>query len=247
MSSNVETKVTIMRHIAVLAVAACVLAAGAARAGVVSVSYTAVVTTQSGDIQDLFGMASIIGDTISGTYSYDTAAFGASRDCGAGCAAWDSTGGAVPNGTISMSQTIAGVTLTVNGMYYNGLLLGNAATPGDWQYNGDGWIQTFQILSEQTTPYATVDAIEINLGRLDDAATLVDPGLMPGGQVNLGAASVQSNGTDWATAAGAASWGFAVDQTDVPEPGSLMVLATGLVGLAACGRARFRNRTRHPT
>ncbi len=219
-----------MRSIAWVLAVVGLLAATPGRAEVITGGYTAVVTQQGGDVQAIFGVASILGDAITGSYSYDTSAFGTSGDCGAGCAQWDSTTGTLPNGSITMSQTLAGLTFTVNGLYYNGLLLGNSNVPGNWAYgaNSSGWTQTLQMWSEQNTSFATVDAITINIGRTDQALTLVDPGLTPGGAINLAAAANQSNGSNWATAAGAASWNFTIDTTPVPEPGSLALLATSL-------------------
>ena len=211
----------------------------AASASEVSWTFSGVITGESGDVGNLVNVAgSVVGLSITGSVSYDTGVFGTPNTFGTSVvAAWDSTGGTLPNGTLTITETINGVTFGFSGAYYNGLLLAYGSPgSGDWPYSD--WTQAYEVLSETSTPWG-VDAAEINLGRPDETVALVDPSLSASAPPNLAAIQDQVAGTDWFTAAGPASWGFDITEAqEVPEPGALGLLGVGVAGLGAARRGR---------
>jgi hypothetical protein len=238
-----------LRNIKWIALPVLLIAASPGYASLVSVAFTGQVTAGSGDIADVFGVSSIQGDAITGSFTYDTGVFGPAQTlgCGPGCAFWDTTSGSLPQGTIQVSETINGVTVTTSGLYYSGLTLGNGNPPGSWPYgaNSSGWVQTFQLWSEQVAPNdAGIDATEINLGTFDPSSDLVNSSLNPGGPFDLAAATVQVDGTGWYSPSGELSqWDFDITsaQVSVPEPASTGLLVAGLIGLGVARPRRVRN------
>ena len=160
----------------VAAVLAVIMGAAPVGATVVNGSFAGTVTSASGDFNGLFGTSgSPVGEAITGTFSYDTANFGApSTQSAANSALWTSFDGSMAPGTMSISETINGVTLSWNGTYYNGMLLAYSTTGGNWAYNY--LHQAFEIIAEQVTPYGT-NAAQMNLGTLDNSVSIVNPAL----------------------------------------------------------------------
>ena len=217
---------------------AFVLAAAPVSAAVVNGSFGGTVTDASGDFNGLFGTSGpAAGTAITGTFSYDTANLNApSPTCTVNCAAWGSTDGSMANGALTIAETINGITLTWNGTYYNGLLLGYSSSGGSWPYNY--LHQAFEIVSEQSTPFGNgTNATQLNIGTLDNSASIVNPALNPAGPFNLQALQFSNAGSSWNTPTSLVQWSFQVNTIDAPEPATLGLFA---VGLAALGVARRR-------
>ena len=207
----------------------------------VSWSFAGTIIDQSGDVAGLVGLSgSVIGAPISGSFGYDTGVFGSpsavSNSVGH---VWDSTDGSLPNGVLRISETINGVTFGFDGLYYNGMVLAYGSSGGGaWPYSD--WTQAIEVVSEHRTPYG-IDAAEINVGRLDEAVALVDPALDPAGPFDLGALQIDVNTTNWFTAAGLASWSFAIDRVEpIAAPGGSALLGVGVAGLATMRRRGWR-------
>ncbi len=208
-----------------------------AHATVVTGNFAGTVTSASGDFNGLFGtVGAAEGTAITGTFRYDTAVFGApSASCTGGCAYWGSTDASIPSGTLTMTQTINGVTLSWDGLYYSGVLLGYSTSGGNWPYNY--LHQAFELLSEQSTPLGNgTNTAQINLGTLDNTVSIVNPALDPAGPFNLQAAQFGLNASSWNTPTSLVQWGFQIGTVDAPEPSSMALLAIGLLGLHAAYR-----------
>lgn len=219
--------------------AASILASAPVNATVVTGSFAGTVTGGSGDFNGLFGTTgSIAGTAITGTFRYDTANFFTpSPTCTVECAAWDSTDGSMAPGTITMTETINGVTLSWNGVYYNDLLLAYSTTGGSWQY---GYLhQAFEIVAEQSTAFGTTtNAAQLNLGTFDNSVSIVNSALDPNGPFNLQAFQFVNAGSNWNTPTSNVQWSFSVDTVSAPEPATLVLFAVGIAGVAVARRRR---------
>jgi hypothetical protein len=221
------------------AVVALVFGTAPVGATVVNGSFGGTVIDASGDFNGLFGTSgSAIGTAITGTFSYDTVNFNApSPYCSVNCAAWGSTDGSMAPSALTITETINGITLTWNGAYYNGLVLGYSTSGGSWPYNY--LHQAFEMISEQSTPYGIgTNAAQLNIGTLDNTASIVNPALDPAGPFNLQALQFSNAGSNWNTQASNVQWSFQVDTIDAPEPTTLGLFAVGLAALCAARRRR---------
>lgn len=206
---------------------AIVIAAPGARATLVTESFQGVVAAASGDVNTVFGTTNgIIGRAVGITVSYDMAQFGVP---GPGSNTighfWDSTDGSLPNGAVRMTQTINGVTLTYDGVYYDTVLVAygcpGTTSCGPWDYSN--WNQIYGAAAETQTPYG-INAAQINLGAYDSALMMTNPALDPAGPFDFAETQVQSDGANWFTPTGDAQWTF---QIDLPEPAGLAPVLLG--------------------
>jgi PEP-CTERM motif len=222
----------------VAATLAVVLCSAPVGATVVNGSFSGTVTVAIGDFNGLFGTSgSAAGTVITGTFSYDTDNFYTpSPVCTVNCALWDSTSGSMANGALTITETINGITLTWDGVYYNGALVAYSSTGGSWPY---GYLhQAFEVLSEDATPYGDgANTAALTIGTLDNTASIENPGLDPAGPFNLQALQFGLGGSYWNTPTSLVSWNFNIDTIDTPEPATLGLFA---VSLAALGVARRR-------
>ncbi|MEI7713169.1 MAG: hypothetical protein WCI94_17160, partial [Rhodospirillales bacterium] len=208
---------------------------------VVTGTYAGTVTGATGDFNGLFGTTgAAAGNAITGTFRYDTAFFNApSATCTGGCAAWGSTDGSMAGGVLIMTQTINGVTLSWNGVYYNGVTLGYSTSGGPWPYNY--LHQAFELVSEETTPLGNgTNTVQINLGTLDNTVSIVNPSLDPAGPFNLQAAQFGVNASSWNTSTSLVQWDFQIGTIDAPEPDSVALLAMGAILLHTARRRAGR-------
>ncbi len=221
------------------AVVALVFGTAPVGATVVNGSFGGTVTYASGDFNGLFGTSgSAIGTAITGTFRYDTANLNApSPTCPVDCAAWGSTDGSMAPGALTITETINGITLSWNGAYYNGLLLAYSSSGGGWPYNY--LHQAFEIVSEQSTSFGNgTNATQLNIGTLDNTASIVNPALDPAGPFNLQALQFSNAGSSWNTPTSTVQWNFQVDTIDAPEPATFGSFAVGLAALGALRRRR---------
>ncbi len=210
------------------------LVASTAQASVVSGSFVGRVVNANADAATLFHLSgSADGATLTGSFSYDTANFSApSLTCQINCRAWGSTDGSMLNGTVTIAETVNGVTLIWSGVYYSGLLLANSPAGGSWPYAY--WTQAFELLSENNTA-SGANAAQVNFGMLTNSATMVSAALDPTGPFDFSVKQIESNGSNWGTA----QWGFVTIGVPEPEPLTPMALAlAGLFGLRSISRKR---------
>jgi hypothetical protein len=214
-----------------------------AQATVVSVGFAGTVIGGSGDFNGLFGTSGpIAGNAITGTFSYDNANFNApSAACTVGCAFWNSADGSMQNGTVTITETINGVTLAWRGVYYSDLALANSTTAGAWEYGAGsgGAVQLFDMESCNIPPPNVLPGYvctKLVYGMYDHSATIVNSALDPAGMFDLQAAQFQSLGSSWSTPNAYVQWTFQTNSVDVPEPASLAVFVVGLMGLAGLRR-----------
>lgn len=222
--------------IAVAALTAC--ATGPAFAAEVNIHLSGTINAVSGDASTLFGLSgSAAGAPIDVTISYDPDTFGTPYLSASNYVLWTTYDGSLPRGGLQITETVNGHSFTYDTNYYGGFLLSNAPG-GPFQYSN--WTQSWQAVSESNSPYGSgVNATELLLGTLDNSTSILGS-LNPSGSFNFAGVGIQSNGSNWNTAAGNVSWGF--DIAAVPEPVSASLLGAGLLGLIAARRARAADR-----
>jgi|GEM_PF-4447049 hypothetical protein len=228
---------SLSRNAAALALAAALLVPAAAQAVPVLISYSGTIRQANADTATLFGLApgSVIGTPVSGRITYDTSAFRTppSPTSGPGYDGWNSTDGSLAQGAIVVTQTINGITLTYDGIYYNDLLA--ATSTGLYAYGFYG--QKLGIVSESNSP-SGVNVAQFNFVSDDPASGLMNPARNPAGPFNLYAA-LQSDfffQAGWNTPDLNASWVLTIPDASIPEPASGLLLLPAMLALLACGR-----------
>lgn len=219
-----------------------ILGSPPAGAAVVSGVFSGTIT-YSNNAEGLFGAtASLIGQPISGTFSYDTAQL-PTRDPSSTAtrSAWVEASPVAP--TMTMSQTVNGVTVGYGGGYYQNLTINHGNPP--LISNVPGY-QLWNLISDDIGPADVWEHFSsIEIGSSDDSTIFIGDPSDPAVSFSLSPPAGFGKGT-WSDTADCPSgpacraWEFTITQisASVPEPSGLGLMAVGLA--AWVGRRRRR-------